>query len=889
MGTVPTALTRDRVAHEVLAFIAIRAISRATRTRKEWSGLIAGFRPDTLSRSVLVGLAPRFASNAARLSELLTVLVDDLGVEGTSLSARLRAASELTRLPEPLRHVLRDLSEVDSIPSLPRDAAPLMTTETAVTYASAGSQGLVSGKTEPDSLSIATALQDWELPGDDVDVYASAVTLFERSMVAFVRQQLQTLYGAAWIRQGCGSLRREWQQRAEKSAHIAVPPDSLIGYAHLGELRELIVGRRNWDAFAKTFPSKEWLSSNFRLVEAVRPSAMHAGDRRIYAAEEPAAFVAMTRIARRYHADTANRIDELYLRAIEADDTEPIVEVSALELAATNFGTLPVTNLVGRDDQLNDLEEFWRDPWDRVATITGHGGVGKTALAIELVHRLLSVVISKGERPNPEMVVFLTAKDNWLPGQNQAPDSQRFRTLRAVYEAVIETCGGDVVDDAPLEELRETALSLLDGTSSLLLLDNLETLDDLENAQVARFLHEIPPPSKVLVTDRVNRGAGKIVRLVGLTEEASVELITSRLSDDGIEIDPRDEPAIRNLAKATGGVPLYLLHLASVIAHGTAPAEASNRLRGQDMLHLLEFSFESTVKVLSKEARAVIVLASRLPRPMRRPDVRAVLMDEYLTDEAISELLRANFIERTSDGKRVAFQVSSPQLREYITAREPELLDEKYREGVFTRAKPASVASAAPNLQLAIQQVRAAARAASGTPVTGWNDASRRVEEGIGALGEQPELLSDLGYYYYRDRRRGDARKMLRRAIELGSDEAATWRTLALVEKFDRRYDEGLRAVDYALTLDPTNKHSLQIFGELLLNQAESHSLMVDTGRRSRQLERALAVLNSALEPEDTASRWRTHNERTRDLRDRAEALLLRFGSAGGTRAGENN
>src|SRR5262249_24379586 len=117
--------TRDRLAREVLAVITIRSGSKATRTRKDWTGITAGFRADAQSRSVLVGPTPPLASNATRLSELLSVFLDDHGVEGDSLAARLAAAADAQHLPEPLRLAFRGAASVDSLTSLQRESETL--------------------------------------------------------------------------------------------------------------------------------------------------------------------------------------------------------------------------------------------------------------------------------------------------------------------------------------------------------------------------------------------------------------------------------------------------------------------------------------------------------------------------------------------------------------------------------------------------------------------------------------------------------------------------------------------------------------------------------------------------------------------------------------------
>lgn len=49
---------------------------------------------------------------------------------------------------------------------------------------------------------------------------------------------------------------------------------------------------------------------------------------------------------------------------------------------------VPLTSLIGRENELAALENVLRDASHRLVTITGPGGIGKTRLALELAHRL---------------------------------------------------------------------------------------------------------------------------------------------------------------------------------------------------------------------------------------------------------------------------------------------------------------------------------------------------------------------------------------------------------------------------------------------------------------------------------------------------------------------
>jgi hypothetical protein len=60
--------------------------------------------------------------------------------------------------------------------------------------------------------------------------------------------------------------------------------------------------------------------------------------------------------------------------------TTPLISISHLPS--------PVPNFVGRDDELNQLNEAWHTPTTNILTIVAFGGVGKSALVAEWLQRL---------------------------------------------------------------------------------------------------------------------------------------------------------------------------------------------------------------------------------------------------------------------------------------------------------------------------------------------------------------------------------------------------------------------------------------------------------------------------------------------------------------------
>ena len=160
----------------------------------------------------------------------------------------------------------------------------------------------------------------------------------------------------------------------------------------------------------------------------------------------------------------------------------------------------PLTALVGRTDELLLIEDQLRD--NRLVTILGTGGVGKTRLAAEATPRYApSVFVELAPVEGPEI---------W-----QAVSSAIGREVRT-----IDATSPDAVSS------RDRVLAALDGREVLLVLDNCEHLIDAAAAMADELLRVLPG-LRILTTSR------EPLRIVGEAFVPLGALAHPQLSDVG--------------------------------------------------------------------------------------------------------------------------------------------------------------------------------------------------------------------------------------------------------------------------------------------------------------------------------------------------------------------
>lgn len=236
---------------------------------------------------------------------------------------------------------------------------------------------------------------------------------------------------------------------------------------------------------------------------------------------------------------------------LEEFDADPSAETTALyeRIRAALRGprhNLPaaLTGFVGRAEEMEALRRRLAMPACRLLTVVGPGGSGKTRLVLEVATALAPAFL------NGVWFVSLAAVS---PDEPEAVAS----TLAAALHLAL---GAGDPRKQLLDSLRQREL--------LLVLDNLEHL--LGGVGWFSQLLVAAPDVKILATsrERLNLQVEQVVQLSGLpipladtaTSEryAAVELFVRRARrvDDAFELTPQDAPAVAQICRLVGGLPL---------------------------------------------------------------------------------------------------------------------------------------------------------------------------------------------------------------------------------------------------------------------------------------------------------------------------------------------
>ncbi|BAY24924.1 hypothetical protein NIES2100_47230 [Calothrix sp. NIES-2100] len=297
--------------------------------------------------------------------------------------------------------------------------------------------------------------------------------------------------------------------------------------------------------------------------------------------------------------------------------------------------------------------------------IDGIGGMGKTALALEVAHLARKQALF-------DAYLFVSAKTTWLTTEGVRQETLALSSLDSFCREFAKGLGQtDIVNITDSTERRRALLDSLRGRRVLLIWDNLETLNTEEREMIAEFLRKLPTPNKAIITSRRRTGESALtIRLDRLSQTEALELMQAkgrlypRLAQ---ELNATQPEILTALYEAAGGNPLALDWTLGQVAHkGYSINFALERLRdAAKSSDIYAFLFADAAKTLSKNDRTVLSALA----VFRTPATKAALADA--TDLAPTEIqvaveqLVTLSLVNDLDGERFGLH---PLTRTYIRA-----------------------------------------------------------------------------------------------------------------------------------------------------------------------------------------------------------------------------
>ena len=470
-------------------------------------------------------------------------------------------------------------------------------------------------------------------------------------------------------------LREDMQDSAWMASDVSTV--DLLRYLDLGDL--LGLSNRHRSAVRNARPSD--IEGATKIIQdhgahAIRKRVMHpvrpleAGD-----------YNALCAIAMKLPEEAPSLIWEPLIESISLiEDPRNIADAALPRFWLDDFRTvnnLPVaefedTGFIGRGDERRRLRQLILSD-QRVITVVGAGGIGKTALTMRVCHDLLDDPSARFEN-----LIWVSLKTQFLTADGirsiqDSVDSQTMLLDHVADHSGAQRGSTSTVDWSPV-------LDQMSRHNTLLVIDNLETL----GAELKELAFDIPQGSKLLLTSRV--GLGEVERRFDMPafspkdSEALMRVLGATYGYS--EIKELGHRALNRYCRRLHQNPLLIKWFVQAVGKGTSPREIFER---EDFDEALSFCFSNVYQRLSPTAISVVntLLAAR--RSLSQTQIRELIkVDRIDFDIALLELRQSNAIETSHrDDGSTLYQINGLIL-DYLSRNHPPSNDvvKKTREAL---------------------------------------------------------------------------------------------------------------------------------------------------------------------------------------------------------------
>ncbi|MBN2603375.1 MAG: ATP-binding protein [Candidatus Thermoplasmatota archaeon] len=259
---------------------------------------------------------------------------------------------------------------------------------------------------------------------------------------------------------------------------------------------------------------------------------------------------------------------------------------------------------IGREQDISAITKLLLGDLHRVVTISGAGGVGKSALALKVVNNILL-----SNKYPFEGAIWLSAKEDQLTYAGIEELEPSLKNYETLLDTVAEVMGFAFDDETSLEKKEEDVKTIFELHNRILLIvDNFETVTD---QRIIDFMLDSPQNCKILVTSR--RGIGQVERryeLQQLKEKEAAYLFRQLARDKNLfSLAKLDDNIIRTYVNKVACYPLAIKWVIGRVSLGQDLKTVANEISNTSS-DISLFCFDKIFNSLSIESKTLLYTLS---------------------------------------------------------------------------------------------------------------------------------------------------------------------------------------------------------------------------------------------------------------------------------------
>lgn len=497
---------------------------------------------------------------------------------------------------------------------------------------------------------------------------------------------------------------------------------------------------------------------------------------------------------------------------------------------------------IGRGDELELLWAWFADDASHRWVLVGEGGKGKSSIAHQF-----GLGVARANPVDLAAVLWLSAKkrrfEDSEPVEIARPD---FDDLDSALDRMLSDFGDSENSGKTVDVKRSVVLQLLNDFPSLLIVDDIDSIEELNEDVVEFFTYEAPRTrSKVLLTSRrMYPGMGRSsTRVLGLPEEDAKRYMQMTAERLGLGARPDLESSFAKIYEATEGSPLYMEDLLR-LCRQLKVKESIDRWKQQRGDAARRYALQREVELLSDTARNCLSATCWARVPLSIAQMEAVL--GIGEDEAVSAVqeLESRFLVPAPEIVEGVPSYRAHRNLEVLVRQEMRADPSRHwiRDAVEGVVRVSVHESGVAEIY---RQVTVRIRGSR------FSEALELVEAELGNSPTSPDLLALRAEVLasHKPPRMTDARQDWNRAADLGLRRRESFLRWAIAEERAQDWERMFRAADLGLERASADDPSLlRNAGYAASRMGQALIRALDTESGQAWLERAEVLLRTALD-----------------------------------------
>ena len=387
--------------------------------------------------------------------------------------------------------------------------------------------------------------------------------------------------------------------------------------------------------------------------------------------------------------NTWPRCKEMFYKVQEETPDHFLNRIPKTEIEEKVIHNLPVpdfdeTGFVGRKDDVARIKKQLSREYQRIITLYGEGGIGKTAVMLKTAYD----IIYGDDECQFEWVIWVTCKTTVLTNNGIKEIDGAIRSFKSMTQG-IDDMFRETPKAATLKEIIDSILDSMRQVRTLLILDNLETLQSEQ--EMMDFLNECQEVGKIAITSRTGLGQLDLpIKLGSMKEIEAEKLLREFARVRNVELlyslpGEQIQKYVRDLFLN----PLCIKWFVQAVASGNTPNEVfSNIFTNKDPL--LDYCLSNVYKRLDEEQKTFlhIILVNGKPTSKEELLFYREERNKINVKDSLNRLVFTSFVKivRGEDGE-CGYDITD-FARAYVLTEDPP--SEKFCERIMEKQNMAN-------------------------------------------------------------------------------------------------------------------------------------------------------------------------------------------------------